>query len=373
MLRRARPILFATGVLGVALLAASASTTPTVPGLELGAAELSSAGALAFGPDGILFVGDSLGAAVYALDVGAGTADTTTEPLRLENVDRVLAGALGIAAEDLLIRDMAVQPGTQVTYLSLSRGRGDDAVPVIARLTRGGEVETLDLKEIRHAKVDVAGAPAVDAKDRRGRPLRTQTVTDLAYRDGRLFVAGLSNEEFASTLRTYAFPFQGEATSSGLEVYHGAHGRYETHAPIRTFLPHDLGGKPHLLAAYTCTPLVTFPVAAVAAGGKVKGKTVAELGYGSSPLDMIALGDEHILITNSRRTAMKVRVADIAGAASLSAPVERTQMTAGTPYLAMPMVGVLQLDHLNDEHVMLLQRSADDGSLNLRSHPKAWL
>ncbi len=61
MLRRARPILFAAGVLGVALLAASASTTPTVPGLELGAAELSSAGALAFGPDGILFVGDSLG------------------------------------------------------------------------------------------------------------------------------------------------------------------------------------------------------------------------------------------------------------------------------------------------------------------------
>ena len=34
-----------------------------------------------------------------------------------------------------------------------------------------------------------------------------QTVTDMAYVEGRLFIAGLSNEEFSSKLRSVAYPF----------------------------------------------------------------------------------------------------------------------------------------------------------------------
>ena len=39
-------------------------------GMKSGKAELQSAGVMAFGPDGILLVGDPMGAAIFAIDTG---------------------------------------------------------------------------------------------------------------------------------------------------------------------------------------------------------------------------------------------------------------------------------------------------------------
>jgi hypothetical protein len=38
------------------------------------------------------------------------------------------------------------------------------------------------------------------------RPLRVSSVTDLAYADGKVYVSGLSNQEFSSTFRSIPFP-----------------------------------------------------------------------------------------------------------------------------------------------------------------------
>ena len=72
-----------------------------------------------------------------------------------------------------------------------------------------------------------------------------------------------------------------------MEIYHGAHGRFETRSPVRTFVPFNVGNEPSLLAAYTCTPLVQFPISELKPGAKIKGKTIAELGNRNRPLDMI--------------------------------------------------------------------------------------
>src|SRR6202035_934956 len=61
--------------------------------------------------------------------------------------------------------------------------------------------------------------------------LRTSTVTDMAWVDGLLLVAGASNEEFSSTLRRIPFPFSGDLVSNSLEIYHVSHGKYETASP----------------------------------------------------------------------------------------------------------------------------------------------
>src|SRR6516225_9541241 len=53
---------------GAALLAGSLQAADKNNGLTKGTPDLKSAGALAFGPDGILFVGDSRGGAVFAID-----------------------------------------------------------------------------------------------------------------------------------------------------------------------------------------------------------------------------------------------------------------------------------------------------------------
>ena len=53
----------ALGTCCAAAIAFGAST------MQTGKAALKSAGAMAVGPDGVLFVGDSIGGAIYALDV----------------------------------------------------------------------------------------------------------------------------------------------------------------------------------------------------------------------------------------------------------------------------------------------------------------
>ena len=57
------------------------------------------------------------------------------------------------------------------------------------------------------------GCPARDAKTPWGAPQRSFTVTDLALVDGEVYVAGLGNEEFASTLRRLPYPFKGTGTA----------------------------------------------------------------------------------------------------------------------------------------------------------------
>src|SRR5438093_1479455 len=80
---------------------------------------------------------------------------------------------------------------------------------------------------------------------------------DMAYVDGTLYVAGMSNEEFSSNLRRFPFPFGDEMSHNSLEIFHVSHGVYETAAPINTFVPY---GDGRILASYTCTPLVTFSI-----------------------------------------------------------------------------------------------------------------
>jgi hypothetical protein len=159
--------------------------------------------------------------------------------------------------------------------------------------------------------------------------------------------------------------------ASSLEIFHVAHGQYETHAPVRTFMPFRIDGTPHILAAYTCTPLVAFPVGDLRNGAHVKGKTVAELGGGNAPLDIISFendGAERILISNSSRTVMLIDAATLPGAESLTEPMQKRYGTAGVDFTALPLVGVLEMAMLNDENVLLLQRQAGDGSLQLRSY-----
>ena len=47
----------------------------------------------------------------------------------------------------------------------------------------------------------------------------------------------LSNEEFSSKLRGIPFPFSAGIVGSSLEIFHVSHGKWETAAPIRAFVP----------------------------------------------------------------------------------------------------------------------------------------
>ena len=91
-------------------------------GMTLGAPDLKSAGTLAFGPNNVLFIGDSQGAAVFAVDVRDEAKDAGAEPIRLQGIDAKIASLLGTTADAVVINDLAVHPVSQNVYLAVSRG-----------------------------------------------------------------------------------------------------------------------------------------------------------------------------------------------------------------------------------------------------------
>src|SRR6187551_1812072 len=110
---------------------------------------------------------------------------------------------------------------------------------------------------------------------------RTTTITDMEFINGNLLVTGMSNEEWNSALRSIPYPFSAAGKGTQLQIWHASHGRFETQAPVRTFVPYTLNGQSYVLAAYTCTPLVKIPMSDLKPGAQVKGVTIADLGAGN--------------------------------------------------------------------------------------------
>jgi hypothetical protein len=266
------------------------------------------------------------------------------------------------------------------------RGRGTAAVPVIVKIDHhDASLSEMSLGNVAFSQIAIGNAPTEDDPrtdvqltdppegeevEIRGRtlrlarrPARTSTVTDLAYIDGTLLVAGMSNEEFSSNLRRIPFPFRGAMADNSLEIYHVSHGMWETAAPIRTFVPFEEGTS--ILASYTCTPLVHFSLADLDNSKHIKGRTVAELGAMNQPLDMVSFrrgDDEYLLIAHSSHPLTKIPCANVAGQAGLTTQ----DGPRGIPREEIELRGVKRLANFNDDFVLALQRD-DSGARHLRS------
>lgn len=351
MLSRTRFVPLA--LVGAALLAGTVHADLT-ESLKKGAADLKSAGPLGFGPDGILFVGDPSGGAVFAIDTGD-RGNPATGTLKIDKVDELIAAKVGATAKDLIINDLAVNPATGNAFISISRGKGPDAAPAIVKIGHDKKIDVLDLKDVKFAKTQLANAGAKNA------------ITCVAYSKGKVLVSGMGNESFASTLRSIPFPFTEANKPTSVEIFHGAHGKTETGAPVRTFIPFDINGQTNILAAYQCTPLVKFPLSDLKPGEKVKGQTIAELGNGNMPLDMISYekdGKQFILIANNKRGIMKLPTDGIEKASSITTPV-KGGVAAGLKYETIKeWTGVFQMDKLDKEHALVLIRTTG-GDVNL--------
>ncbi len=339
--------------------------------LKAGKPDIKSAAKLAFGPDGVLFVGDTAGAALFAIDTNDKTESAEKAPVALKDVSGKIAAMLGTDARQLSITDLAVNPKSGNVYLAVSRGRGPDAVPVLVRVNvkADGKIEEVSLDNVPFAKADIPAAPDAKATGRGGSP-RSQSITDLAYSDGRVFLAGLSNEEFSSRLIAIPYPFSSEGIDgAAIEIYHGAHGQFETKSPIRTFVTYRIGNEPYMLAAYTCTPLVKVAVADLKAGAHVKGTTIAELGNRNNPLDMIMYqkdGKDYLLMTNSSRGVMKIPTAGAGEAAGITEPVTGGGKKGLGYETIESLKGVQEMDQLDKTHAVVLVKDGA-GALNLET------
>jgi hypothetical protein len=352
-----------------AAVVAAAAPDPNSDGMRFGAPDVKSLGALTFGPDNVLFIGDSEGGAIVAVEVT--DAARASSAINVAGIDVKVAQVLGTTPDQVIINDMAVHPVSHNVYLTVTRGRGADARPVLLRVTsnQSRPIEEVSLEGVRFSTAAIPNAPQPNANARRNP--RTLTVTDLAFADGQVWVAGLSNEEFSSAFRRIPYPFKDAMSTTTLEIYHVSHGQNETNAPVMTFLPKQIEGKQYILAAYTCTPLVAFAVDALKDKGHVFGRTVAELGAGNQPLDMISYvrnGSEQILIANSRHPLMRVTPADIAGGKALTSPTKEI----GIARVPTALTGIRQLADFDADHVIVIQ-TGSAGGLDLKSIAKATL
>ncbi|MCE9533199.1 MAG: hypothetical protein K8T89_19045 [Planctomycetes bacterium] len=343
MLRRSC-IMAATLAL-TAVLSGGVRASELTDSLKKGTLELKSATALAFGPEGILFVGDPATASIHAIGTGDVKGDSK-EAVKVEKLADTIASMLGTTGSEVTINDFKVNPASGNLYFSVTRGKGTNIGAVIVKLDRAGKFTTIELKDVPFASVKLPNASEKS---------RTEAITGLAYVNGKLFVSGLSNEEFASNLRSIAFPFKEASKGSSVEIFHGAHGAFETRSPVRTFTAYEIAGQTNLLAAYTCTPLVLFPVETLKPGEKVRGTTVAELGNGNRPLDMIVYkkdGKDYLLLANNKRGVMKIK---LEGIEKIEAITKRAGPKTGAQYDTIDALkDVVQLDKLDADRAVTL-------------------
>ena len=323
---------------------------------------LTSIGPLTFAPDGTLYAADPMAATIYALDLGASANGGAPGTASVAGIDQKIAAMLGTDAKEIAITDLAVHPRTHNSFVAVMRGQGASAKQALLRIDGAGKVDLVASESLKSTSVTLPNPPAANAS---GRNNRSQSITKLAYANGRVWVAGLSNEEFASKLWSVAYPFTKADNGTSVEIYHGNHQMLETRSPVYAFVPYTIDNQPYIIGAYLCTPLVKFPVSALAPGTKYRGTTIAELGAGIRPIDMVLYkknGKEFLLMSNTSRGVMKIPTEGFATAAPITTPV--TSETGGVPYEKVAsLTGIQQLDLLDATHSVVIATAS--AGLNL--------
>lgn len=340
--------------------------------LNAAAADVKSISRLAAGPGNILFVADWKAARVHAISLPAAQQQPAGTAFNILDLENLLSAQVGGAR--VTVEDMVVRPGTAQVYVAVSYGAA--RTPALILVTSDKKARRIDLKAAASTSVALRDAPTSDYSFWKETPERSFTVTDMKWREGELFVAGLSNQDFASTLRRVKYPFDAKQSVTSVEIYHAGHNLIETRAPIRAMSFASWGGKPYLVAAYTCTPLVTIPLDELKDGAHIRGKTVAELGYGNTPADMISYSrteqgktEDFLLLANFDRVSNVIPVSQLEATGSrpgIEKQVPFGQL-AGVEVMQAPLAGTLRLDNLDEKSFVVVRRRLEKDALQLVS------
>ena len=357
------------------------------------------AGALTFGRDGTLFVGDNISSAVFAYRTGqaqSAQVDPKAPPLEVDSIDDRIAPIVRSKIGQVEINGMAVHPISREIYLSLSLKGNGDVKPAIVKVSLTGKISEFKLNAPDRSEFKIKDAPTPDQHfgDRAGQwpvpspekyhekaktPMRSMTIVDMKFHAGELYIAGISNEEFASTLRRVPYPFTDAISETKIKIYHDAHAQWETRAPIRAMAFATVGGKDTLIAAYTCSPIALIPIDDLKNGAQIEGHVIGDMGNGQ-PLSMFSFNyksEASIFVTNAAHDPRIIPIASLQHAKVITEADSNHQLKMDTAGLPAGVVGKavmfvgssLHADLLNDRFIISLTRNANSGNLNLESLP----
>lgn len=354
--------------------AATAYAAPLLESPQVGGLELKSLSSIGFGPKGLLLVAEPGSASVVAIqtDDNGPLQEVLKSPL--QDVAGVIAGGLGTQRENITVKDLAVNPSSGRIYLAVQR-RPDNAV-LLLRVEGSGTVAPLDTSKLSWARITLPGGTAS----------KVTNITDVAFDGTRVFATGTCNEEFASRIFTIPVPIKhgGAASVFSAETYHVAHRKWETKAPIQSFIPYSNKGETFVIGAFACTPVAKFKVDDLQSGAQVKGVSMVELGSGNRPLDLFSYTDKNgrdWLVVHTQRFAQNTFGPSKMWAARLSmdyldAPqtnekaARRDDKQHSGPEgieIVDSLFGALQADKLDNSRAVVLKDN--EGSLSLEVVP----
>ncbi|MFP6769574.1 MAG: hypothetical protein VB859_15470 [Planctomycetaceae bacterium] len=294
-------LILAAGLLSLTTDAAAPSKKGAerfLKNIQAGGLVIGQIGRMSFGPDGLLLIADRKNGSVVAIDTGD---NGPAKPLkkRVDNIDTLVGQALGADAKSIQIVDMAVNRQSGLIYLSVIRKQ--DGRSVLLTVNENGKVGAFDLAKARHVRVKLPG----DGK------AKVSNITGVKLSGNRVLAAGQSGREFASKIYSIPLPLEhgNSAKIFSTETFHVAHGRWETRAPIQSFIPVKENGKTYIVGSFSCTPIAKFPIDGLESGAKIRGTSVVELGSGNRPVDMFIYKKDgkNWLVTNTDRFHHKRR------------------------------------------------------------------
>src|SRR5262249_18201372 len=206
--------------------------------VNVSAAEINSISRLAVGPGNVLFVADWKAGRVHAITLPEAPQRPTGTAFNILDLETLLSKQVGGAT--VTVEDMVARPGTAEVYIAVSYGAAK--TPALIMVTSDGKARRVDLGAAKSTSTALRDALPTPHEFWRETPERSFTVTDMKWRDGELFIAGLSNQEFASTLRRIKYPFGSQQSITSVEIYHTGHNLIETRAPIRALSFATLNG-----------------------------------------------------------------------------------------------------------------------------------
>ena len=351
---------FALSSLFADVIGGSVTGTPEIAGIEV----------ISFAPEGVLLIGDGRSAQIITLKTGD-TTPATGDFAETKDFRTEIAGRLGVGGKDVEILDLAVNPASERLYLAVRKQ--DDKTHVILRVSPGGEIELVSLSDVEFAKIPLP----------KGDSAPVSKVTDVVWADNRLIAAARCNEEFASKIFVADGPLSHDKAGStySAETYHVSHRKWETRAPMSVMIPYEEDGKHYIVGAFSCTPVVKYPLDAITPGAKIKGVSMIELGSGNRPLDMFGYETDGkpSVLTNTFRfhhqkrphgpsphLAFRFDEALLGDPEATNENAIHREKTAkeGTVEIAEPFHGVIQMDRLNETTAIAL-REGTEGAVDL--------
>ncbi|MDB5322253.1 MAG: hypothetical protein JWN40_3884, partial [Phycisphaerales bacterium] len=117
-----------------------------------------------------------------------------------------------------------------------------------------------------------------------------------------------------------------------------------------------------------------IPLDEIKDGAHVRGKTIAELGYGNTPADLITYSKpengqsrDYLMLLSFERGGSAIPLSQVEAANAkpgLESPVQYSQL-AGLDPIAAPLAGAIRIDNFDDQSFIVVRRRLEQDRLQL--------